>query len=376
MTSLSRYTFVQTAGPLIAFTAALTGLVWLTQSLRMLDLVINQGQNAGTFLYLTILVLPSLLAVILPIALFIAVLYVFYRFYIDSELVVMWASGVGRWQIAAPVVAIAVLTALALYLVNLVLMPAGMRTMKDRVFDIRGDAAALLLREGQFTTPGKGLTVFLRESGGPGAEIRGILVHDARDPEQPQTYLAERGFLAQTSRGPILVMENGSIQTRRAGSRSVTIGAFDKYTFDVSTFVQDRATPVRESSERYLHELFGAAGEPGVSERQAHIFAAEGHARLSSPLYAVTFALIAMAAAMAGSYAKRGFGMRVAIAMGAILAVRFAGFGAQSAAAENPAAAALLYIVPVAGAALAAAVLSGWEPWTAWRKPAPRPEAA
>ena len=53
--------------------------------------------------------------------------------------------------------------------------------MKDKVFDIRADIGAAILREGAFTTPSDGLTVFIRELA-PSGEIRGILVHDNRDP--------------------------------------------------------------------------------------------------------------------------------------------------------------------------------------------------
>ena len=72
---LSNYVLRQLAGPVALFGFLLTGVVWLSQSLRLLDLVINRGQSAPTFIYLTLLVLPSLLVIILPISFFAGALY-------------------------------------------------------------------------------------------------------------------------------------------------------------------------------------------------------------------------------------------------------------------------------------------------------------
>ncbi|MBL9098659.1 MAG: LptF/LptG family permease, partial [Alphaproteobacteria bacterium] len=108
MSGISSYIFRQIGGPLLFFTFVLTGVVWLSQSLRMLDLVINQSQSALTYLYLTLLALPQLMALILPFALFCAVLYSLNRLYVESELVVIWAAGFSRWAVAGPVLIIAV----------------------------------------------------------------------------------------------------------------------------------------------------------------------------------------------------------------------------------------------------------------------------
>ena len=107
MRSLFFYVLRQIVGPFLLFTLLLTLVVWMTQALRLLDLVINRGQSAGIFAYLTVLMLPSLLVVILPIAFFGAALYALNRLNSDSELVVMWSAGISRLQIALPVLAAA-----------------------------------------------------------------------------------------------------------------------------------------------------------------------------------------------------------------------------------------------------------------------------
>ena len=75
MPRLSYYVLRQLAGPIALFTFLLTSVIWLSQSLRLLDLVINRGQSAPTFVYLTLLILPGLLVIILPLSYFAGTLF-------------------------------------------------------------------------------------------------------------------------------------------------------------------------------------------------------------------------------------------------------------------------------------------------------------
>ena len=60
---LQRYILRQLAGPFVFFLLSLTGVIWLTQSLRFVDLIINKGLSAGYFAQLTLLVLPGVLTI-------------------------------------------------------------------------------------------------------------------------------------------------------------------------------------------------------------------------------------------------------------------------------------------------------------------------
>lgn len=342
MSGIPAYIFRQIGGPLLFFTFVLTGVVWLSQSLRMLDLVINQSQSAATYLYLTLLALPSLMALILPFALFCAVLYALNRLYVESELVVIWAAGFSRWAVAGPVLMVAVGTTMVAYLFNLYFMPAGMREMKDRVFEIRADLVNTFVREGAFTSPVEGLTVYVGERSG--AEITGILVHDARNPKSVATYMAQRGTLATTPQGPRLIMDNGNVQWLEGGEGRLKILNFDKYTFDLGQFDKQRDTSAREASERYLDELLHP--EAGLPANQRSKFVAEAHNRLSAPLYCIVFALIGVTALVGGTFNRRGYGGRIALAMLAVLGARLPGFALQRMVDSSPNAAPIMYIWP------------------------------
>lgn len=355
---LATYIFRQTLGPLVFFTVVLTGVIWLSQSLRLLDLVINKGQSAGTFLYMTLLVLPSLLAIVLPFAFFFACLYLLHRLLSDSEIVVMWASGLGRWNVLMPLVAAAAMMTLVTLLITLYLMPLGMRTMKDKVFEIRADLVATFVKEGAFTTPMKGLTVYVKRQSLSG-ELTGLFVHDNRDVARPVTYMASRGIIARTPDGPRLIMYDGNLQ-RADSSRggNISMLAFDKYTFDLSSFMQQSERAERESSERYLFELIGYTAASDWEERQRNIFRAEGYDRLISPFYNFVFMLIAAAALLSGTYVRRGYGIRLTAAVVLGIIARLMGFGATSLAAETPILVPLMILNPILWLIAAGAVLA------------------
>src|SRR5918911_1969275 len=103
MTRLTRYILLQSLGATLFVTAALTAAIWLAQSLRLIDLIVNRGLSAELFLYLALLILPRFLDVVLPIGAFIAVLFVFNRLTSESELVVMRAAGLSPLSLARPV---------------------------------------------------------------------------------------------------------------------------------------------------------------------------------------------------------------------------------------------------------------------------------
>ena len=104
---LSRYVLGQLLVPVTVFTLLMTSVIWLVSSTTYLDLVINRGQSAPTFLYLTSLLIPTLMTTILPIAFFFGTMFTLSRLNGDSELVVMASAGFSLRQLAAPVFAAA-----------------------------------------------------------------------------------------------------------------------------------------------------------------------------------------------------------------------------------------------------------------------------
>lgn len=359
---LTRYIFWQSAGPFLMATGVLTGIIWLTQALKMLDLLITQGQTLGTFFELSLLALPSAINTVLPIALFCALLYMLNKLITDSELIVMFSAGVSRWAVTVPVMLLVAAVVALVIALNLYFMPMGMRELRMKLFEIRGDVATSLVREGAFTNPVSGLTVYVR-SKTPEGGIRGILVHDERDPRQPVTYMAETGELVRSPEGARLVMYNGNIErVSREVSKTqspVSLLYFDKYTYDLSQYSSSNPVTEYEARERYLGELFYPASNDYYGQQFRSRLSAEGHDRLVAAFYPVMFAMIALASLLPAPFNRRGYTLRIAAGAAAAVIARVIGFGLINVAATQPAAIPLIYLLPLGVIAFCAALING-----------------
>lgn len=358
---LSFYVLGQLLGPVAMLTLLLTSVIWLVRVLPLLDLVINRGQSAPTFLYLVMLLLPTLLMLIMPLAFFFAALFTLQRLSGDSELVVMASAGYSLRQLAMPVLAAGAIVMALTYLCALLLMPAGQRTLNDKLLDIRADMAGALLNEGEFNNQQQGLTIFIRNMGSNG-EIHNILVHDSREKDRPVTYIAEKGILAQTPAGTRLIMLDGTIEVSSKAGAQLQVLHFESDTINLDQFSGPARDTVRKIDERYLGELFWPPEKQGLTPRIRNQFFAEAHNRLSQPLYCIAFALIALAAVTRGRRQRGRIAARLTIASLAAAGLRITGYGIMGMATRHPQLVVLFYMLPAIGALGAIAVLAGYTP--------------
>src|SRR5437588_4682633 len=234
MSVLDRYILRQCLSVMLFVTAVLTVTVWLAQSLRLIDLIVNRGLSAEIFAYLAILILPRFLDIVLPIGAFIAVLFVFNRLTSESELVVMRAAGLGPLALARPVFILAGGGFLILLSMSAYFLPASNREFKELQFEIRNRFVSALLQEGTFTTISDKLTIYIGGRNERG-EVIGLLVNDDRDRDQPVTILAERGAFADSDKASRIIMVNGSRQRFERATGKLSVLTFDRYTLDLDS---------------------------------------------------------------------------------------------------------------------------------------------
>lgn len=341
MSRLTRYILRQLVLPTLFISLALVGVVWLTQSLRFVDLIVNRGLSSSHFLYLTVLLLPGILAVILPVALLCAVLFTYHRLSFDSEIIVMKAAGLSQRALAVPALIMAVIVTIVTYALTLYLQPLGFRTFKDQQFTIRHNYASVLIREGTFNNVIKDVTVYVRER--RGGELLGILVHDNRQSDKSITVMAERGTLVQTPSGPRFVMENGNRQERQRGHEQLSLLYFDQYALDLALITESPDTRWREPGERYLQELL-FPGDSDAAVFYRNKLRAEAHKRLVTPFYCIAFVLIALAAILSGEFDRRYEWRRILYAATGAVAVQVIGISLVPIVSETPTLSPLLYL--------------------------------
>ncbi len=354
----TRYMLGLLLWPTVLITFSLSAIVWLMQALRFVDFIINRGLSVGDFLYLTMLILPSLLTIIMPIALLIAVVFVYHKLHGESELTVMQASGMSRMRLARPAMLAGLAMTALTYLFTLQLLPTANRQFKDMREFLRDNYASVLLQEEVFNHPVDGMTVFIRERSDTG-KLRGILVHDNRDPNNVITMMADESILAQTPSGPKFLLERGLRQEKRDGRISWL--NFDSYNLDLSYYTQTKMNRQRDEGELYLHELL---------TKESGKYQAEAHKRLTWPWFSLALPLLAVALITGGQFNRRGMWRRIAMISTISLTCVLGFFGLINTLVTIPAALYALYAYLLAIMGYAIALLLGIK-WPVHHRPVP-----
>jgi lipopolysaccharide export system permease protein len=356
MNTVSAYVFRQALGPLLAILGALTAIAILTQGLNQLDIIITNRRAGFAFAWVTILALPQLISLILPMAVFIAVVYALNRMQSESEVAVLYGAGVSRQRIARPIMQLATLAALLHLAINVVIQPAAFEERREVFYALRTDIASSLIEEGSFTFPTEDLTLYARERGG-GGELRDLLINDAR-PEFSITYTARAGAIVTIDGRPAIVMRDGQVQ-RQTEDGTVDVLDFDRYVLQLGEDFQESELFFLKASDRTLYQLFFPDMTSHYDQRNVEQFLAEAHARLSAPLLNLALAMIALAGVLMGEFSRGGYGRRIMIAAILALLVRLLALAVQAAAVDEPDINAVQYALPIVVMLLAGLVMGG-----------------
>jgi lipopolysaccharide export system permease protein len=348
----ARYLLRTLAAPTLLALVAFAGAVWLSQSLRFVDLIVNKGLSVPRFVYLTSLLVPSLVLVVLPFAAFIGTLLGYQRLRSESELAIFRATGLSDWQIARGAVLLGLVFTLVSYAVGLWLMPTAYRQFRDLQFDIRQSVSAVSLQARVFTAVADGLTVYIAERTAAG-DLGDILVHDTRERDRSITLLAERGQLIRSDSGPILRLWDGSYQERDADGR-LSIVSFAETAVEL-VGAEEPATRSRKTRELYLADLLTPAAEVQDPEERAQRIA-EGHDRLAWPLVSLALPLVAVTSVLRHRPVRESSWRATAAAAAVAVAVAIASFTLLNLAKTDLRLVPLLYAVPL-GAVLGCVIL-------------------
>lgn len=342
---------------------ALTCVLWLTQSLRFVEMIVNKGIGIGSFLMLTLLLMPGFLVVIIPISLFAVALFTYNKLIADRELVVLRAAGLSHLTLARPVILMGLGASAIGYLLTCWLIPMTVRGFHEMQWTIRHDISNVLLQEGMFNKFGDGLTIYVR-SRSPSGELLGLLVHDKRSANRAVTLMAEKGALIYTETGPRVLMVNGNRQEVTPGTGRLSLLHFDSYTVDFATATGTKPDRFRDARERSLSELANVA-EGQVNPIEYRRFKVELHNRLTSPLYNLGFSLLAVCVLLTSGFDRRGQMMQVMASIGLMVATQAAALGITNLAAGN------LVLIPAIY--ITAAIPIAFSLWMLAREPKPRP---
>jgi lipopolysaccharide export system permease protein len=329
VTRFDRYVLSRLIAHFGFFALVLVLVYWVNRAVALFDQLIANGESALVFLEFTLLSLPNVIRLVVPVAAAVAALYVTNRLASDSEMVVVQASGLAPARLARPVLVFGLVVAAMLSVLTHLLVPLSVARLAERQGEVAENITARLLREGTFVHPAPGTTVYIREISALG-ELLDIYLSDTRDPDTRTTYTADRALIVRSDSGPKLVMFDGLVQTLRAGGPAAQSGdvrlsttLFAELSYDIGGLLSPggggRAdprtlpTPVLLAADRPAREATG---------RSAAQLRAVAHDRFIQASVALAAPVLGFAVMMLGGFSRFGTARQVLAAVLALIAMK------------------------------------------------------
>ena len=254
LTAIDRYILRTTLTSFAIVVVTLTGVIWITQALRAIDLMTSQGQTILTFLGITSMAIPVLVLIIAPIALMIAVSHTLTKLATDFEIIVMNAAGLSPIRLFMPFLYATVAVALLVAFIGFYLAPESVRRANSWSAEITADVLTNVLQPGRFAQLNQDLIIRIRERQ-PGGQILGIFIDDRRDPKERVSIIADHGTVVKNEQGSFLILEDGHLERFEVNKSAPALVAFRRYAFDMSTFTSHNKEVTYGIHERYIWEL-------------------------------------------------------------------------------------------------------------------------
>ncbi|MFV0384040.1 LPS export ABC transporter permease LptF [Paracoccus sp. (in: a-proteobacteria)] len=308
MSRIDRYILSQFLTLFGFFALVLVSVYWINRAVSLFDDLVSDGQTALVVMEFTVLALPAVISIVLPVAAFVATAYGTNRMADESELVVMQTAGLSPWRMARPVLIFGVFVGLLVAVLVHGLVPLARTRLAERQDELAQDVTTRSVRPGTFQYPSDNVTVFVRDVASDG-RLLDVFIEDARDPAQQITHTAKEALLLRNDKGPVLVLLNGMSQNlRRVGDRrQLSVTRFSQFSYDVASMFGESADGRRDLRDfttlrllRPDEALLQATGaEPADIRRELHN-------RIAKPLMAPIAAMIGFATLLIGGYSRFG----------------------------------------------------------------------
>jgi lipopolysaccharide export system permease protein len=294
---LDRYLLRDLFPPFLLGIGVFTFVLLTDRILRLTELVIVKGVELGTVLTLVAYLLPSFLAVTVPMAVLVAVLTGFGRLSADGEITACKAAGVSLYRMARPVLFFALLTGGLTLATMLWLLPHGNHSFKTLLYRVMTSKATIGIEEGVFNETFDRMVLYVHEVSPP--TLRGIFLYNVRDPEQPYLIVAREGTLVSdpSAYRLFLRLRDGTIHP--AGRGTPREAPPPMVTFKTNDLQIDLPGPLaamgnapKGNREKTLGELRAEVQSLEAQGLHATSLRVEVHKKFSIPAACLVFALL------------------------------------------------------------------------------------
>ena len=345
-----RYIFKLMLRTSLAVTLTLVGIMWLFQTIRILELVINRGAPMADFLLMSITVIPLWLTIAIPISVFVAVMWVFHRALVDRELLVTQASGRSPIQLARAPIALGILFTTFLMINSVFLLPVSFGVYKEVQFKLRNTIPTVMLQDNVFIDVVDGMTMLIGKKYKDG-HVENVFIHDEKTDGVIVTMTAKAGRFIEKDGKPAIILNEGHRFELSQDKQSGATLMFDTHTVSITPRDRKQSTrmPIEMNEDRISNLL-----NPDTSPQEVYVNqrVAEGHYRIASPFLAFALIMIASTGVLHGQIRRSNLSRRtiatIAVGMLCISAI----VSARSLATTSPLMIPLIYLsmlVPSAG---------------------------
>ena len=324
MTLLFKYAFKKFFLVSLTLTILIIAVLWLAQSLRYMDLIVNNSVSMGAYFSLVAYLLPDLFVVISPIAFALATLFCFHRLMITHELAALRSLGISNLRLSLPILSLASGLFIFLMFLNIIVVPASFQKLKQQEHVMRSAFSGALLREGSFNTS-KGFTLYVREHNDKD-ELHGIFIYQpAKDGQPAHTTLAESGQVFKSSDRLLLLLKKGQRQDYTPSTRQYAHFSFEEFVYDLTDTISSSESRPERASEKSIRQLLN----PDIStmEDMRRRFRSEAHQRILLPFLCLLDALLISGILLSGELGRRYNRRKIIIAASSILFIHLLTMG-------------------------------------------------
>ncbi len=304
MPRYARYLFKQYLIAFLIFTLMFGGMVYIVQSVQLLDKIDGRIDSLLYFFGLTLLLLPKLFVHVMPLSMLAALVSVKQRMINDNELVILSSSGQNRWQLAAPGLLLCLGVTVFLALMEFQVQPMTMQELREKRKEIADNLFLNLIKPGTFSEIGKGLTIYVNSISDKGF-YENFIIYDATKEDRSVVYIAESAEIVQNSNQPGMRLVNGKVlqdlQNDIKGSLS-----FEEYVYQ-STLENKKTTEIRfKTDEMYLGDLLSPPNASQLAPKTLRKYEISGHKRIANTLTPLIIGLIVSACILTGIFGRTG----------------------------------------------------------------------
>ena len=297
MRIIDRYVIREVLGPFVIGLLIFTFMLIIPFLIDYAESFISKGVPVLVVLRVMATLLPSALALTIPMSLLLGLLVAFGRLSADREFVAMQACGVSRFRLLGPVSMLSVLGWGATTYILLVAVPDANQRFREITFGVVAARAEGEVRPRVFFEDFPDLVIYARDVPVSGGGWTDVFMADSRPGQPPAVYLASQGrvVIDRDERTLEMVLEDGARHTADAS------GAYEVFQFDQLLLRLDAETvfpregPPLGAREMSIAQLRVRAAELEREGFYPHSELFEIQKKFSIPFACLVFGLIGLA---------------------------------------------------------------------------------